>query len=88
MNILKFIKIIALIQPVVACRFRCCNYVVRILTFVGNCEFIEALLRLDSDVAIMMFQMLQLYFENLSFVGNCEFIEALLRLDSDVAIIF
>ena len=34
------------------------------LSFVRNCEFIEALLRLDSDVAIMIFQMFQLCCES------------------------
>ena len=50
--------------------FKCRNYV---LSFVGNCEFIEALLP-------VYIQMLQLFCENMSFVGNCEFIEAFLPI--------
>ena len=41
------------------------------LSFVGNCEFIEALLPV-----LELLPIFKLFCENKSFVGNCEFIEA------------
>ena len=63
------------------------------LSFVGNCEFIEALLPVLASLPI--YKCCNYFFETLSFVGNCEFIEALLPificcnyLVSNVAIMF